>query len=516
MAFPSPLATISIPAIDIAGFTLEHAIGRGERIALIDADSGESLTFGQLAADVTRVAGGLSAAGIAQRDVVAIVAPNSIAYAVAFLATNTLGAAVTTANPTYTERELNAQFRDSGARAVFTTDRDLEKVERARANTTISTIVTLDDGGRAIDMTSLRTQSAPLSVTSRPTISPEDLAVLPYSSGTTGVPKGVMLTHRNLVANLIQIDAMKNVDDGDVMLGLLPFFHIFGMVAGLLYAVRTGATLVILSRYDLSAMLTAMERYQITMANLVPPILLSLANDPDVDPKALKLRTILSGAAPLSAELANRVATRLGCRVAQGYGLTETSPVTHCPIGGKEPAGSSGYTVPNTTIRIVDPTTGEPLGLGEDGEIHIHGPQVMAGYLGQPEATRNAIDADGYFHTGDIGHVTEDGAIYVVDRLKELIKVNGMQVAPAELEAVLLEHDAIRDAAVIGAEDERCGEVPRAFVVLKRPVSTKDIQDFVAARVAPHKRVRIVQEVDSIPKSASGKILRRELRTQFD
>lgn len=517
MDFPSPLPKISVPTIDIAAFVFEHAASRGERTALIDAESGRTVTYTELITFVSRVAGGLSAVGVRPKDVVAIVATNSIEYAVAFLATSTLGAAVTTANPSYTAQELHAQFKDSGARLVFAIDKDLDKIERARAGTAVSTVVTLDDGGRALDFSTLRgaLEIAP-GATSHLLSPARDIAVLPYSSGTTGLPKGVMLTHRNLVANLLQVDAMGNANERDVILGLLPFFHIFGMVAGLLYAMRLGASLVVLGRYDLPLLLQSMTRHQVTMANLVPPILLALANDPDLQRGALSLRIVLSGAAPLSADLAEKVAARLGCRVGQGYGLTETSPVTHCPRAGLAPRGSSGYAVPNTVVRIVDLTSGEPLGLGQDGEIHIRGPQVMAGYLGQDAATREIVDDEGFLHTGDIGHVDAAGAIYIVDRWKELIKVNGMQVAPAELEAILLTHDAIADAAVIGVADDRCGEAPRAFVVLCAPVAETAIQEYVAARVAPHKQIRTVRVVDSIPKSASGKILRRKLREALD
>jgi acyl-CoA synthetase (AMP-forming)/AMP-acid ligase II len=323
-----------------------------------------------------------------------------------------------------------------------------------------------------------------------------------------------MLTHRNLVANLIQITEVYKEDtrENDVAVGILPFFHIYAMMVILNWILRNGSSIVILPRFDLEQFLTALVKHRVTIAHLVPPIVLALAKHPMVDKFPLTLRWVFSGAAPLGRDLSEACARRLGCLVFQGYGLTETSPATHLsPPDHRNRPGSIGFPVPNTECKVVDPATGEALGPGKDGELWMRGPQVMKGYLNQPGATAAAIDADGFFHSGDIGHADEDGYFYIVDRLKELIKYKGMQVAPAELEALLLTHPAVADAAVIPVPDEEAGEVPKAFVVKRAEVSEDELKAFVASKVAPYKKIRFVEIVEQIPKSPSGKILRRIL-----
>jgi acyl-CoA synthetase (AMP-forming)/AMP-acid ligase II len=326
-----------------------------------------------------------------------------------------------------------------------------------------------------------------------------------------------MLTHRNVVANLCQMRPVTPIGEGDTIAGVLPFFHIYGMTVIMNQALWCGATVVTMPRFEMGAFLDVLERRRITKAHLVPPIVLALAKHPDVEGRDLSsLRWINSGAAPLGAELAEACAARLGCRVVQGYGLTETSPVTHAvPVEtGENRPGSIGPPIPGTEVRVVDVVTGAELGPGEDGEVWIRGPQVMRGYLGNEEATRETVDADGWLHTGDIGHADADGWFFLVDRLKELIKVKGFQVAPAELEAVLLDHPRIADAAVVASPDDEAGEVPKAYVVAAEGarLDAEEVMAFVAERVASYKRVRRVQVTDAIPKSASGKVLRRVLR----
>jgi acyl-CoA synthetase (AMP-forming)/AMP-acid ligase II len=326
----------------------------------------------------------------------------------------------------------------------------------------------------------------------------------------------VMLTHRNVVANLCQIRAVQTLGEEDTVVGVLPFFHIYGMTVIMNQALRTGATVVTMPRFDLDGFLELLERHRVTKVHLVPPIILALAKHPSVEGRDLSsLKWINSGAAPLSAELADACAERLGCLVVQGYGLTETSPVTHAvPVEREENRpGSIGPPIPSTECKVADLLDGRDLGPGEDGEVWIRGPQVMPGYLGDEEATANTLDGDGWLHTGDIGHADEDGWFYLVDRLKELIKVKGFQVAPAELEALLLEHPSVADAAVVGSPDEESGEVPKAFVVPAggTDLDVSELQAFVAARVATYKQVRRIEVLDEIPKSASGKILRRVL-----
>jgi acyl-CoA synthetase (AMP-forming)/AMP-acid ligase II len=324
-----------------------------------------------------------------------------------------------------------------------------------------------------------------------------------------------MLTHHNLVANLCQIAPFDLIREGDRVIGILPFFHIYGMIVLLNSTLYKGGTVVTMPKFDLEPFLQTMQQHRINRAFLVPPIILALAKHPSVDGYDLSsLDLIMSGAAPLDAQLANGCAERLGCGVIQGYGLTETSPVTNVvPDPEHNRPGSIGPLVPNTDARVVDWGTGENLAPNVDGEIWIRGPQVMRGYLNNPEATARTVDDEGWLHTGDIGHADEEGYFFIVDRLKELIKYKGYQVAPAVLEAVLLAHPAVADAAVIPTADEEAGEVPKAFVVLKPDATAtpEEITAYVAERVAPHERVRHLEVIDQIPKSASGKILRRLL-----
>ncbi len=271
-----------------------------------------------------------------------------------------------------------------------------------------------------------------------------------------------------------------------------------------------------MSRFEMEAFLSAIETHKVTKAPIVPPIVLGLAKHPAVEKYDLSsLELILSGAAPLGEGIAMEAAARVGCSIAQGYGMTEASPVTHLlPIRSKaKKIGSIGLPIPNTEVMIVDPETEKPLYNNQNGEIWIRGPQIMKGYLNRPETTAESITKEGWYRTGDIGYVDDEGFFYVVDRIKELIKYKGMQVAPAELEALLLTHPAVSDAAVIPIADEEAGELPKAVVVIKTglSVSAEEIMSFVAQRVAPHKKVRIVEFVEQIPKSASGKILRRVL-----
>ena len=339
--------------------------------------------------------------------------------------------------------------------------------------------------------------------------------MLPYSSGTTGLPKGVMLTHRNLVANLEQIQAAFPIEPDDTLIGVLPFFHIYGMTVIMNQGLRAGATIVTMPRFDLDQFLELIEEHSVTRAYVVPPIALALAKHPAVEGRDLSsLDVIMSGAAALGSELSEQVAERIGCQVIQGYGLTETSPVTHViRIEGENRPGKIGQPLPGTECRLVDPETGDDAEAGERGELWIRGPQVMAGYLNNEEATAATVDADGWLHTGDIAVVDDDGFFEIVDRLKELIKYKGYQVAPAELEALLITHDEVADVAVIGVPDEEAGELPKAFVVPAGDgLDAEALMEWVGGQVAPQKKVRLVEEIDEIPKSPSGKILRRVLK----
>jgi acyl-CoA synthetase (AMP-forming)/AMP-acid ligase II len=347
-------------------------------------------------------------------------------------------------------------------------------------------------------------------------IDPADIVAMPYSSGTTGLPKGVMLSHGNLVANVLQVDASGHLQDGrDTLICFLPFFHIYGLVVTLLTGLRSGATLVVMPRFELEPYLDLVERYHATVLHVVPPIVLALAKNPAAAGRDFSsVRKLFSGAAPLGGDVIGQCTARVDCILQQGYGLTETSPATHITSAGSSAlkAGSIGSLLPNTECRVVDPMTGADVPEGQDGELWIRGPQVMRGYLNRPEETRATLDAEGWLHTGDIGHADVDGDFFIVDRLKELIKYKGMQVAPAELEALLLSHPAVADAAVVPHKDLEAGEIPHAFVVLKAPATAEELMAFVAGRVASYKKIRRLDFIDAIPKSPSGKILRRVLR----
>jgi acyl-CoA synthetase (AMP-forming)/AMP-acid ligase II len=510
MIITSPYPDVTIPEVDITTYFLQRAEELGDRPALVDGPTGRTITFAGLARGIESVAAGLAARGFVKGDVFAIYCPNLPEYAVAFHAVARLGGVNTTINPLYTAEELAFQLDDAGARFLLTIPQFLEKAAEAARTTGVEEIFVLGDAPGATPFADLMATGPAPEVS----IDLEDLVVLPYSSGTTGLPKGVMLSHRNLVANIVQCGPALAIDEADTIIAVLPFFHIYGMQVVMNMAISQGTTVVTMPRFDMEQFLGLLQDHRVTVAYLVPPIILGLAKLPIVDDFDLSaLRLIMSGAAPLGGDLMQACAARLGCTVMQGYGLTETSPVTHVvpPNPERDRPGSIGPTLPKTECRIVDPVTEEDMAVGESGELWIRGPQVMQGYLNSPDATAASIDRDGWLHTGDIATVDADGWFTIVDRLKELIKYKGMQVAPAELEALLLSNPAIADAAVIASPDEEAGEVPKAFVVLRAEITASQIMEWVAEHVAPHKRIRRLEIVDEIPKSASGKILRRVL-----
>ncbi len=512
MIYTSPLPDVEIPATALTEEVFRHVSRLGDRVAVIDGPTGRSYTYSQLLEAARRTAGGMVANGLERGDVVAILAPNLPEYAIVFHGIALAGAAVTTINPTYTVDEVAFQLRDSGARLLVTIPFFRDLALDAAAETSVEVVYSIGGGDDSCRSFSELLAADPIDqVGVDPAV---DVVALPYSSGTTGLPKGVQLTHRNLVANLVQYDAVSTADESDVVLAVLPFFHIYGMQVLMNGVLHIGARVVTMPRFDLEEFLRTIEEHQVTRVAVVPPIVVALAKSPLVDRYDLTtLVQIGSGAAPLSAEVEAEAARRTGAPVVQGFGLTETSPVTHAMSLDEPRQGSIGVPVPNTEVRVVSPD-GEDLGPGVAGEIWIRGPQVMKGYLNDDSANRATIDDAGWLHTGDVGHVDDDGFWYVTDRLKELIKFKGFQVAPAELEAILLTHPAIADAAVIGVADEEAGEVPKAFVVLVGGslATQSEIVEFVASRVASYKQIRMIEFIDVIPKSLSGKILRRDLR----
>ena len=514
---------LEIPEISVNDYALRHAKRLGDKAALIDGPSGNTLSYADLHIQVGQAATGLAARGFRKGDVLAIYCPNVPEYAVVFNAVAQLGGINTTINPLYTARELLNQLNDASARFLVTTPLFLDKALEAVIGSSVEEIFVLGEATGATPFSDLLgVGDSPPDVTINPR---DDLVVLPYSSGTTGLPKGVMLTHHNLVSNLCQFhgfESQPRLEENDIVLAVLPFFHIYGMVVVMKLALAYGATVVTMPRFDMADFLALIQRYRITTLPMVPPMVLGLAKSPLVDQYDLSsLRTLFCGAAPLGAELSIEAGNRVGCPVVQGYGMTEASPVTHLsPKNAKNAKpGSIGKVIPMTEVRIVDVDSGADQGPNAEGELWIRGPQIMRGYLNQATATADSIDENGWYRTGDIGYADEDGFFYIVDRVKELIKYKGLQVSPAELEALLLTHPEIIDAAVIPIPDEEAGELPKAYVVTRtgdldnEPLAAQ-IMAFMAELVSPHKRIRIIEFCSEIPKSASGKILRRVLVEQ--
>jgi acyl-CoA synthetase (AMP-forming)/AMP-acid ligase II len=511
MVVRSPFPDIEIPEVSFTDFVLARAGELADKPALIDASSGRTITYAQLVESVRAVAAGLAKRNFRKGDVFAHYAPNLPEYAVAFHAVATLGGINTTANPMLTAEELTRQLRDCGARMLVTVPDQLENATAAARAASVQEIFVHGEADDATPFASLTVAGGdPPELAIDPA---EDVVALPYSSGTTGLPKGVMLTHRNLVANICQ-SVQDRLSEDERIIAVLPFFHIYGLVWLMNMPLYLGATVVTMPRFDVGEFLRVIQDYRITRAHVVPPIVLALVKNPLVDEFDLSsLQFMGSGAAPLSAELEIACGRRLGCRMQQGYGLTETSPTTHLvtdELAGQMP-GSIGPPLPNTECRIVDVATGENAPDGEPGELLIRGPQVMKGYLNNPQATALAIDPDGWLHTGDVALIEDNGSLRIVDRIKELIKYKGYQIAPAELEALLLTHPEIADAAVIPVPDEDAGEVPKAFVVTSGSITSDEVTRFVAEHVAPYKKVRAVEIIEDIPKAPSGKILRRVL-----
>lgn len=516
----SPSSPVNIPDVPFTEYMLEHAGRFGDKPAFIDGVTGETVRYDELGPRISAIAAALAAEGVGKGDAVCMFMPNHPLYALGCHATALLGAAVSPANPTYTARELAHQLKDSRSKLVVTVPGLKAVVEEAAAAAGVSKIHVVGEAGCALEATVDDATAPPKTVD----IDVDShLASLPYSSGTTGLPKGVMLTHKNLVANIAMINEGTNgmslgYEEHDVVLGLLPAFHIYGKVVINQAPLRHGSTVVTLPRFEPDLFLATLQDYKVTFAPLVPPLVLFMAKHPMVAGYDLSsIDTVFSGAAPLDAELEAAAAQRLPkAIIRQGYGMTELSPVSHFVPSTGAKTGSIGFTVASTESRIVDPETMEPVKQGERGELQVRGPQVMAGYLNNEKATKETILPDGYLRTGDLAYADEEGYIFVVDRLKELIKSKGFQVAPAELEALLLTHKDVADVCVVPVADDRSGQLPKAFVVLAKGAKAtgEDLSAWMKPQVAPHKLVepQHFSFISEIPKSASGKILRRVLR----
>jgi acyl-CoA synthetase (AMP-forming)/AMP-acid ligase II len=519
MPIDSPHPEVSVPEVSLPEFLFGAGPGdRADTPALVDGASGAALSYGRLHAAVARVAAALARRGVGRGDVVALFAPNCPPWAVAYHGALRANAAVTTVNSLYTAEEAATQLADSRARLLVTVSPFLDRATAAAKEVGLGDrdVVVLDGAPGHPSLADLLAEIAPPPA---PAVGPDDPAVLPCSSGTTGRAKCVVLTHRNLVTNLLQVRCLSDFGPGTRLLAVLPFFHIYGMTMVLNQGLQRGGTVVTMPRFDLAEFLRVVAEHRIQRLYIAPPVAVALAKHPAVDSADLSsVQVIVSGAAPLDAELGRAVARRVGCAVRQGYGMTELSPVSHCIPDDRDDIDldSVGLLLPNMQARIVDPATGAERDPGAPGELWLRGPNVMAGYLDDPAATAATVDAEGWLHTGDVATVDADGAFRIVDRVKELIKYKGYQVPPAELEALLLRHDRIADAAVIGVRDAEGEEVPKAFVVAQpgADLTAAEVEAFVAERLAPYKKVRAVEFVAAIPKSASGKILRKDLRAR--
>jgi acyl-CoA synthetase (AMP-forming)/AMP-acid ligase II len=523
MIVRSPFDDIDIPDVGLPEFLFSDLSGHEDSVAVIDGPTGQQMTFGELAHGVDRFAAALGERGLGKGDVIALFAPNTPYYPVVFHGGLAAGVAVSTVNALYTPDELAFQLRDSGAKILVTISAFLDRARAAlrEEGLAVTEVVLLDDARDEASTPMPENTLADLLTTTaeRPsvTVTGDDVAALPYSSGTTGRAKGVVLTHRNLVANLLQVQAMgTHVSSSSKILAVLPFFHIYGMTCMMNQGIHARAAVVTMPKFDLAEFLRIISEYRVDRVYVAPPIAVALAKHPMVEEYDIDcVDIVFSGAAALDADLGHAMGKRLNCTVLQGYGMTELSPVSHCMPDDRPDMdlGSIGVALPNVECKLVDPDTGEE---GSRGELWVRGPNVMREYLNNAEATASTLDEDGFLHTGDVATVTDEGIFHIVDRVKELIKYKGYQVPPAELEALLLSNDSIADAAVIGVKDSDGEEIPKAFVVKQQgaDISEDDVMSFVAERIAPHKKVRVVEFIDQIPKSGSGKILRKDLRAR--
>ena len=500
---------------------LESCRRNNSKTALVDTSCDRRFTFAEYGSLVESLARGLISAGLVPGEVVAIFLPNSWEFAITYHAATLAGGIPTLLNPSYREREIRYQLENSGAVFLITDAPLLGNVNLAGLPALRRIFTTRSSAPHSEDFASLLRPTSAKFPEARQN-SQETIAALPYSSGTTGLPKGVMLSHYNLVANVYQIIGPNAaiLTPDDVMLCFLPLYHIYGLTVALTLSLALGSTLVLMPRFDMQKLCALLVQEGVTMMPMVPPAINALcqAAEAGIFPKNHKVRWIKSGAAPLAPELARRLADLTGIIVAQGYGMTEASPVTHvgyiAPPEMSRPA-SIGQPLALTECRILD-LNGNEVAPGEPGELVMRGPQIMLGYWKDPQATA-AVLRDGWYFSGDIVRADADGFYYVLDRSKEMIKYKGFPVAPAEVESLLLEHPAVRDCGVIAKPDVAAGEIPCAFVVLRDGFTPsdaldKELRDFVADRLAHHKQPREIHFVDAVPRTPSGKILRRELR----
>lgn len=521
--FYSKRRPIPFPAnesIDVTTFISSRA--HSGKIAFIDATTGRKLSFSDVWNAVESLATSLSVdMSIRKGDVVLLLSPNSIFFPIICLAVMSLGAIITTTNPLNTNSEIAKQIKDSNPVLAFTIPQLLPKL--TGFNLPVILIDGVNDSNSNLkivgDLQKL-IQRKPSESRLKERVTQNDVATLLYSSGTTGASKGVISSHKNLIAMVQTIVSRFNLDEGvQTFICTVPMFHIYGLAAFAAGLLASGSTVVVLSKFEMDEMLSSIHKYKATSLPLVPPILVALVNNADWIKKKYdlsSLESVLSGGAPLSKEVIEGFVEKYpSVRILQGYGLTESTGIGASTDSLEESRryGTAGMLSPSMEGKIVDPESGKALPVNKTGELWLRGPTIMKGYFSNEEATASTLDSDGWLRTGDLCYIDEDGFIFVVDRLKELIKYKGYQVPPAELEALLLTHPEISDAAVIPFPDKEVGQFPMAYVVRKTgsTISESAVMDFIAKQVAPYKRIRRVAFVASIPKNPSGKILRKDL-----
>ncbi|GKZ81140.1 hypothetical protein AnigIFM56816_005652 [Aspergillus niger] len=522
----SPFPDVEIPSVDLWSFLFE----RSDRPyppshpLFVDPLTNRSLTFQQIRQRALHFGHHLQSQWSWQPgDVLVVFAPNAIDLPPLIWGTLAIGGVVCPVNPSYRAEELRHPLTDAGAKAIVTTTAQAPIVYEAidRVGLSRDRVILLDQLEPLWNSIKITDYTAP----HRPPIqNPEkDLSFLVYSSGTTGLPKGVMLSHRNMVANLLQSAVAEQgqlVWNQDRIVGVLPFFHIYGIGFLLNYTVYTGVPMYVLPRFQFPSFCDTIQRHRITYAYVVPPVILELVSNPATtkDYDLSSLRMAVSAAAPLAVDLIHAAREKLGLVVRQAYGMSECAPAVHFQTW------SEASTHPGSVGRLISNMKAKYHPIHDDSsskekELWVQGPNVFLGYLNNPTANKESFSEDGYYKTGDVGYEDDQGNFYITDRVKELIKYNGFQVAPAELEGIVLGHPAVRDVGVVGVKSGLAGsELPRAYVVVKGDVVgderlEKEIVEFVEKRVIGYKRLRGgVRFVESIPRNPSGKILRRELK----